>query len=105
MVFVRVLQFLSARQHARDRRRDHRNADGLAVSLLRDALLSSDPAGLFPTWRALDRRAQTATDERAVRYRVPRPRKRRSYLIYPDSIRTGLRRRRFLSLLARPVRD
>src|SRR5712664_2144738 len=26
MVFARVLQFLSARQHARDRRRDHRNA-------------------------------------------------------------------------------
>src|SRR5258707_7681642 len=49
MVLARVLQFLSARQHACDRRRDHRNADGLAVSLLRDALLSSDPEELFDT--------------------------------------------------------
>src|SRR5712691_595469 len=98
MVFARVLQFLSTRQHACGRRRDHRNADGLAVSLLRDALLSSDPKGLFPTRRAVDRRAQAATDERAVRCRVSRPRKRRAYLIYPDGIRTGLRRRRFLSL-------
>jgi hypothetical protein len=76
-----------------------------AVSLLRDALLSSDPEGLFSTRRALDRRAQAATDERAVRCRVSRPRKRRADLLYPDRIRTGLRRRRFLSLRARPVRD
>src|ERR1700731_4725325 len=102
MVIARVLQFLSARQHARDRRPDHRNADGLAVSLLRDALLPSDPEGLFPTRRTLDRRAQAATDQRAFRSGVSGPRKRRAGVIYPDRIRTGVRRRRFLSLRARP---
>jgi len=49
-----------------------------------DALLSSDPEGLLPTRRALDRRAQAATDGRAVRYRVSRPQKRRADLIHPD---------------------
>src|ERR1700731_2604601 len=98
MVFARVLQFLSARQHARDRRRDHRNADGLAVSLLRDALLPSDPEGLFPAGPPLAPRPQAPTAQRVFRSGVSGPQKRRAGVIYPDRIRTGVRRRRFLSL-------
>src|SRR6478752_2522744 len=81
MVFARVLQFLSARQHARDRRRDHRNSDGLAVSLLRDALLSSNPQGLFPTRRALDRRAQAASELFDAEFRVPEKGEPISYIL------------------------
>jgi len=57
MVVARLLQRLSARQHAGDWRRDHRNADGLALSLFRDSFLSRAAEGILPRRGALDRRA------------------------------------------------
>src|SRR6516164_784117 len=83
MVLARLLQFLPARQHACDRRRDHRNADGLAVSVLRDALLSSHSEGLFPTWRALTAapRPQLTDELFDPEFRVPRKGEPISYIL------------------------
>ena len=60
LVVARLLQFLPARQPARHRRGDHRDADGLALPLFRDAFLPRADQGLFQARRALDRGAEAA---------------------------------------------
>ena len=103
LVVARLLQFLPARQHAGRWRRDHRNANGLAVPLFRDPLLSPLLKDYFrrgARWTAAPR-PQLIDELYNPIFTSP---SRASRSLYSHGFRAGFRRRGFLPLRPRSFR-